>query len=103
MIAHNNWTDYMTGSRWNVIFDIAPEHGNRFIMDGMPGLIHSADDFGINSAGIMITETTISQFQRIRSQRHSGIRPGAQGDAVFGLDRRFRAHHEGREQRRLRQ
>ena len=62
VIAHNNWTDYMTGSRWNVIFDVAPEHGYRFIMDGMPGLIHSGDDFGINSAGIMITETTISQF-----------------------------------------
>jgi len=62
VIAHNNWTDYMTGSRWNIIFDIAPEHGYRFIMDGMPGLIHSGDDFGINSSGIMITETTISQF-----------------------------------------
>ncbi len=63
VIAHNNWTDYMTGSRWNIIFDIAPEHGYRFIMDGMPGLIHSGDDFGINSAGIMITETTITGFQ----------------------------------------
>ena len=31
-------------------------------MDGSPGLIHSGDDFGINSAGIMITETTISGF-----------------------------------------
>ena len=62
MIAHNNWTDYMTGSRWNIIFDIAPEHGHRFIMDGMPGLIHSGDDFGINAAGIMITETTITGF-----------------------------------------
>ena len=62
VIAHNNWTDYMTGSRWNVVFDITPEHGNHFIMDGMPGLIHSGDDFGINSAGLMITETTISQF-----------------------------------------
>jgi len=62
VIAHNNWTDYMTGSRWNVIFDIVPEHGHRFLMDGMPGLIHSADDFGINDAGIMITETTISNF-----------------------------------------
>src|SRR5262249_55951950 len=30
--------------------------------DGFHGLIHSADDFGVNSAGIMITETTISQF-----------------------------------------
>jgi len=62
VIAHNNWTDYVTGTRWNMIFDITPAKGHRFIMDGMPGLIHSGDDFGINAAGIMITETTISQF-----------------------------------------
>jgi len=31
-------------------------------MDGFPGFIHSGDDFGINSAGIAITETTISGF-----------------------------------------
>jgi len=62
VIAHNNWTDYLTGTRWNIVFDIAPASGHRFIMDGMPGLIHSGDDFGINAAGIMITETTISQF-----------------------------------------
>jgi hypothetical protein len=62
VIGHNNWTDYVTGTRWNVIFDIAPANGHHFIMDGMPGLIHSGDDFGLNSAGIMITETTISQF-----------------------------------------
>jgi len=31
-------------------------------MDGFPGLIHSADDFGINAAGMMITETTITGF-----------------------------------------
>jgi hypothetical protein len=62
VIAHNNWTSYETGERWNIIFDIVPAQGHRFIMDGMPGLIHSGDDFGINSAGIMITETTISRF-----------------------------------------
>jgi len=45
-----------------VIFEITPAQGNRIIMDGMPGLIHSGDDFGINSAGMMITETTISGF-----------------------------------------
>jgi hypothetical protein len=32
-------------------------------MDGLPGLIASGDDFGINSAGIMITETTITGFE----------------------------------------
>ena len=31
-------------------------------MDGAPGLIHSGDDFGVNAAGIIITETTISGF-----------------------------------------
>ena len=62
VIAHNNWTSYETGERWNIIFDIAPANGNHILMDGMPGLIHSGDDFGINSAGIMITETTISRF-----------------------------------------
>jgi hypothetical protein len=62
VIAHNNWSDYLTGARWNVIFDIAPSGGYRFLMDGMPGMIHSGDDFGINASGIMITETTISQF-----------------------------------------
>jgi Phospholipase B len=62
VIGHNNWSDYLTGSRWNIVFDITPASGHHFIMDGMPGLIHSGDDFGINDAGIMITETTISRF-----------------------------------------
>jgi hypothetical protein len=62
VIGHNNWTDYLTGTRWNIIFDVAPASGHHFIMDGMPGLIHSGDDFGINDAGIMITETTIGNF-----------------------------------------
>jgi hypothetical protein len=63
VIAHNNWTSYLAGERWVVIFDIAPEHGNRILMDGFPGVITSDDDFGVNSAGIMITETTITQFE----------------------------------------
>jgi hypothetical protein len=62
VFGHNNWTDYLTGSHWDMVFDIVPSAGQHFIMDGMPGLIHSADDFGINRAGIMITETTISSF-----------------------------------------
>ncbi len=62
VIGHNNWTSYSSGERWNIIFDIVPAKGNRILMDGAPGLIHSADDFGMNSAGIIITETTISSF-----------------------------------------
>jgi hypothetical protein len=62
IIAHNNWTTYLEGPRWTIIFDIAPGSGQRILMDGFPGAIHSADDFGINSAGMMITETTLSNF-----------------------------------------
>ncbi len=61
-IGHNAWTSYLSGERWNVIFDLAPSSGHHILMDGMAGLIHSGDDFGMNSAGILITETTISRF-----------------------------------------
>jgi hypothetical protein len=53
VMAHNNWTSYVDGERWRIIFDI---------MDGFPGVIVSDDDFAINSAGLMVTETTISDF-----------------------------------------
>jgi phospholipase B-like protein len=62
VIAHNNWTSYLAGERWVIIFDVVPQKGNRILMDGFPGVITSDDDFGVNSAGIMITETTITQF-----------------------------------------
>ncbi len=62
IIGHNAWTAYLNGQHWNIIFDVVPVKGYRFLMDGFPGLIHSGDDFGINSAGLMITETTISRF-----------------------------------------
>jgi Phospholipase B len=62
VIAHNNWTGYLDGQRWTIIFDIVPAKGDRMLMDGLPGLIHSADDFVENSDGIVVTETTISQF-----------------------------------------
>src|SRR5882724_965586 len=63
VIGHNNWTDYIVGERWNVIADIVPEKGNRLFMDMMPGFIHSGDDFVVSGAGILITETTITQFK----------------------------------------
>jgi hypothetical protein len=63
VMGHNAWTNYVTGTRWNIIFDIRPERGARMLMDGLPGVIVSDDDFGINSLGIMITETTITQFE----------------------------------------
>jgi Phospholipase B len=62
VIAHNNWSSYADGERWTIIFDIQPKRGHHILMDGLPGVITSQDDFGVNDAGLMITETTITQF-----------------------------------------
>ena len=63
VMAHNNWTNYVNGERWVIVFDIAPKSGYRILMDGFPGVIASDDDFGVNSDGLMVTETTITQFE----------------------------------------
>jgi len=63
VIGHNNWIDYATGERWNIIGDIVPARGSHILMDMFPGFIHSGDDFAVTSAGIVVTETTITQFR----------------------------------------
>ncbi len=62
VMGHNNWTTYVEGSRWRIVFDLAPRTGYRVLMDGLPGIITSDDDFGVNSGGLMVTETTIARF-----------------------------------------
>jgi hypothetical protein len=62
VMGQNFWWDYIEGERWNIIFDITPTTGKRFIMDSLPGLIMSGTDWAINSAGLALTETTISGF-----------------------------------------
>jgi hypothetical protein len=59
VIAHSNWSSYAEGERWTVVFDIEPAAGQHFLMDGLPGVITSQDDFGVNASGLMITETTL--------------------------------------------
>ncbi len=69
VMGHNNWTDYIEGERWNVIADIKPEKGNHILMDCAPGFIHSGDDFVVTKNGILITETTITQFNGFDTTR----------------------------------
>lgn len=61
--AHNTWTSYRDGMRTNIILDITPDRGHRFVMDALPGFIHSSTDWYINDAGIILTETTIGDFE----------------------------------------
>lgn len=62
VMGHNLWWDYLMGQRCNVILDITPESGNRVMMDAFCGFIHSGSDFALNSAGIVLCETTIAGF-----------------------------------------
>ncbi|RKY78262.1 hypothetical protein DRQ07_07785, partial [candidate division KSB1 bacterium] len=73
------WGGY-TGPHWNVIIDIIPEKGHRLVYETYPGGIHSAADFYINSAGIMIGETTVSQtpFNTDGTPQSNRIRKAAQ-------------------------
>jgi hypothetical protein len=66
IVGHNNWVDYIIGSRWNVIADIVPAAGQRILMDCLPGAIHSGDDFVVNGAGLVYTETTMGTFKGFR-------------------------------------
>jgi Phospholipase B len=59
VMAHSNWSPYAQGERWTVVFDIVPASGEHMLMDGLPGVITSQDDFGVSASGLMITETTL--------------------------------------------
>lgn len=63
VMGHNLWWDYTMGQRFRVMLDIRPAKGERLIMDALPGFIHSGSDFAINSAGMLLTETTIGGFK----------------------------------------
>ena len=62
VMAHNSWDRYAAGDAFNVVFDIVPDSGHRIIMQGLPGCISSLTDFWLTSAGLMVTETTVSNF-----------------------------------------
>lgn len=63
VIGHNLWWDWIMGPKWNVVLDIRPKRGHRILMDCLSGFLHSGSDFAMNSAGIALCETTISNFK----------------------------------------
>ena len=57
VMGHNAWTNYVLGfcaaGMWFSTHQ-ADQGVAAFIMDGLPGVIASDDDFGVNSAGIIV-------------------------------------------------
>ena len=62
VVAHNSFTDFIDGQYSNVVLDLTPNKGHRFIMQTSPCWIWSGTDFFITSKGIVGTETTIGGF-----------------------------------------
>ena len=62
VVAHNSFTDYIDGQFSNIILDLNPDQGHRFIMQTSPCWIWSGSDFFVTSKGIVGTETTIGGF-----------------------------------------
>lgn len=73
------WDGY-TGLHFNVILDVAPERGHRFVMQTFPGGIHSGTDFYLSAAGLAIGETTVLQtpFEAEGEPQSSRIRRAIQ-------------------------
>lgn len=63
VVGQNFWWSYFTGARWRVIEYVQPAKGHSFVMDLLPGMIHSGSDWAQNDAGIVLTETTITDFE----------------------------------------
>ncbi|QQR47378.1 hypothetical protein JKA73_15520 [Myxococcus xanthus] len=73
------WGGY-TGVHWDVVLDVKPTKGHRFVMQTFPGGIHSGSDWYVNAAGIVIGETTVGQspFDMNGTPQSNRIRKAAQ-------------------------
>lgn len=60
IFAHSMWAGFISPVN-NVIMSITPSKGNKILMETMPASIHgSGVDVYVNSAGMMITNTTLT-------------------------------------------
>jgi len=72
--AHNSFTDYIDGQYSNIILDLNPSKGIRFIMQTSACWIWSGTDVFITAKGIIGTETTIGGFMPYEKKFPIGYR-----------------------------
>jgi hypothetical protein len=61
VLGHITMTTLNSCRHYNVWLDLAPAQGHRVVMQTYPGGIQSGMDYYINSAGLIVAETTIRQ------------------------------------------
>jgi outer membrane protein assembly factor BamB len=57
IIAQSTWFIPLIAQRCNIILDVKPSKGYRFMMTSPPGSLWSQEDFYLNEQGIVLTET----------------------------------------------
>ena len=72
--AHNSFCDFVDGQFSNIVLDVNPEKGHRFIMQTSPCWIWSGSDFFVTAKGIIGTETTIGGFMPYEKRFPIGYR-----------------------------
>ncbi len=63
VLGHITMYELYPSSFFNVWIDLKPAQGHRISMQSYPGGIQSGVDYYVNSAGLIVVETTISQTQ----------------------------------------
>ncbi len=61
VFGHITMYELYPSSFFNVWIDVLPAKGNRVVMQSYPGGMQSGLDYYMNSAGLLVTETTIAQ------------------------------------------
>ncbi len=74
VIAQSIYFDMLIAQRCNIILDVQPSKGYRFIMTSPPGSIWSQEDFYQNDQGIVITETELPQGPWKKGGTPKGVR-----------------------------
>jgi hypothetical protein len=74
VVSHNSFCDFVDGQYSNIILDLNPEKGNRFMMQTCPCWVWSGSDFFVTSKGIVGTETTIGGFEKYSKKWPIGYR-----------------------------
>ena len=63
VIGHESFTEFWNGQFMNVILDVTPSEGHRFVMQTSPGWIASMTDFWVTAAGLVVAETTMAGYE----------------------------------------
>ena len=68
VMGHTTWWPYLLGERWNFLLHVKPDRGNEVLMQSIPGFVFSGSDWYMNSAGLVVCETTITGVYTFRPE-----------------------------------